>query len=58
MDTIEPHSGYIYYQSIEHSLMASVYLSFLSDKQPEIHCTLNQSFTIADMAEIAGVVTM
>jgi hypothetical protein len=29
---------YTYYQSIEHSLMASVYLSFLSDKQPEIHC--------------------
>jgi hypothetical protein len=29
----------VYYQSIEHSLMASVYLSFLSDKQPEIHCS-------------------
>jgi hypothetical protein len=34
------HIVYTYYQSIEHTLMASVYLSFLSDKQPEIHCMM------------------
>jgi hypothetical protein len=49
MHTQKPYSGgtielnhivynYTYYQSIEHALMASVYLSFLFDKQPEIHC--------------------